>query len=64
VKPILKKHKVAKKGDFIKDISFRQRSMGYVLGVDKTTDMMKVFFPITGRKQWVVLSNYGHYMVI
>ena len=54
----------ASAGGFIKDLTIRKRSLGYVLAVDKQTNMMQVRFPKTGRDSWVVWNNHGHYKVI
>jgi|TARA_Y100001938_G_C8012448_1_gene390756 hypothetical protein len=54
----------ASKGDFIKDTSERRRSLGYVLMVDQTTNMMLVNFPKIGKRSWIVWKNLGHYLVV
>jgi len=54
----------AKEGDFIKDKSRQQRSMGYVLEINMITNMMKVKFPKIGKETWVVWENHGHYVVV
>ena len=54
----------AKEGDFIKDQSRQQRSMGYVVEINMITNMMKVKFPKMGKETWVVWENHGHYVVV
>ena len=54
----------AYKGSFIKDLTTQQRSLGYVLEVNKETNMMRVRFPKLGRDAWIVWGNHGHYRVI
>lgn len=54
----------AKEGTFIKDLSTQKRSMGFVLHVSETTNMMKVRFPKVSRDDWVVWGNHGHYKVV
>ncbi len=51
-------------GAFIKDLTEQKRSLGYVLEVNKETNMMLVRFPKLGRDAWVVWGNHGHYRVI
>ena len=51
-------------GGFIKDLTQQKRSMGFVLAVDDSTNMMQVRFPKTGRDSWMVWRNHGHYKVI
>ena len=51
-------------GGFIKDLTPRKRSLGYVIAVNKQTNMMHVRFPKLGRDAWVVWNNHGHYRVI
>ena len=57
-------NKFAFKGAFIKDLTQRKRSLGYVLQVNKETNMMLVRFPKLGRDAWVVWKNHGHYRVV
>ena len=54
----------AHKGSFIKDLTNQQRSLGYVLEVNKETNMMRVRFPKISRDAWIVWGNHGHYKVI
>jgi len=54
----------ANKGDFIKDNSPNKRSLGYVLMVDHSTNMMLVKFPKIGKRKWVSWKNLGHYTVV
>ena len=54
----------ATKGDFILDNAQSNRSLGYVLMVDHSTNMMLVKFPKVGKRSWVVWKNYGHYLVV
>jgi len=51
-------------GGFIKDLTQQKRSLGFVLAVDDSTNMMQVRFPKTGRDSWMVWRNHGHYKVI
>ena len=51
-------------GAFIKDLTEQKRSLGYVLEINKETNMMRVRFPKLGRDAWVVWGNHGHYRVI
>jgi len=51
-------------GGFIKDLTQQKRSMGFVLAVDDSTNMMRVRFPKIGRDSWMVWENHGHYRVI
>ena len=55
---------MASKGDFILDNSPSKRSLGYVLMVDYTTNMMLVKFPKIGRRAWIPHKNNGHYTVV
>jgi|TARA_R100001480_G_scaffold123671_1_gene122103 hypothetical protein len=54
----------AEKGDFIKDTSPQNRSMGHVKEINLLTNMMKVKFPKIGKETWVVWENHGHYIVV
>ena len=54
----------AKEGDFIKDASPLKRSLGIVLQVNSHTGMMQVKFPKTGKLNWVMWKNHGHYIVV
>lgn len=54
----------ATEGAFIKDLTLQKRSLGYVVHVSKTTNMMKVKFPKVHRIDWIVWDNHGHYRVI
>ena len=54
----------AEKGDFIKDTSPQNRSMGHVKEINLLTNMMKVKFPKIGKETWVVWENHGHYVVV
>jgi len=57
-------HDIAKIGCWIKD-SFRDdRSLGYVLSIDKQTNMMLVRFPKIKKDIWLVRENRGQYVVI
>jgi hypothetical protein len=55
---------VARAGDFIKDKSPMNRSLGLVLTVDEETGLMYVRFPKFGKDQWIVWENRGQYRVI
>ena len=54
----------AKVGDFVKDLSTFNRSMGFVSDVNESTGMMLVKFPKIGRNRWLLWENFGHYVVI
>ena len=54
----------AQEGGFIKDLTKQKRSMGFVVHVSETTNMMKVRFPKVSRDHWIVWDNHGHYRVI
>jgi len=54
----------AEKGDFIKDTSPQNRSLGHVKEINLLTNMMKVKFPKMGKETWVVWENHGHYIVV
>tara|TARA_Y100000296_G_C5076434_1_gene207566 strand:+ start:69 stop:263 length:195 start_codon:yes stop_codon:yes gene_type:complete len=55
---------IAKKGDFVKDLTKQQRSLGFVLEINKATKMMRVRFPKIKRDAWIMWTNYGHYEVV
>jgi hypothetical protein len=55
---------MASKGDFIKDMSPAKRSLGLVMRVDEATRMMLVKFPKTGKLDWIMWNNHGHYVVV
>ena len=55
---------MANKGDFILDNSPSKRSLGDVLMVDYTTNMMLVKFPKIGGRAWIPHKNNGHYTVV
>ena len=57
-------HTNAFEGSFIKDLTLQKRSMGFVVHVSETTNMMKVKFPKVNRIDWLVWNNHGHYRVI
>ena len=57
-------HENADEGAFIKDLTQQKRSLGYVMHVSETTNMMKVKFPKVSRVDWIVWDNHGHYRVI
>jgi len=54
----------AEQGDFIKDLSLKKRTLGYVTLVDKEVNTMYVQFPKMGTIDWVDWINRGHYKVI
>jgi len=54
----------AEQGSWIKDEWRADRSLGYVVQVDEETNMMYVQFPKTGKSNWVIWKNSGHYKVI
>ena len=55
---------IAKSGDFIKDLTPQERSMGLVLDVNRETKMICVRFPKINRDTWIMWTNYGQYYVI
>ena len=57
-------YQFAFEGAFIKDMTEQKRSLGYVLEVNKETNMMRVRFPKISRDAWIVWGNHGHYRVI
>jgi hypothetical protein len=62
--PFAAQFAVACEGDFIKDMSDQQRSLGLVMLVDKETNMMHVKFPKIGQLSWIMWANYGHYIIV
>ena len=62
--PVVAQHTIARKGDFIKDMSPKKRSLGLVMLVDKSTNMMYVNFPKIGKRIWIMWMNHGHYIVV
>ncbi len=54
----------AKPGSWIKDEYRKDRSLGYVLNVDKNTNMMLVRLPKISKDTWLVWGNHGHYVVV
>lgn len=54
----------AEKGDFIKDLTPQKRSLGFVMTVDRETNMMHVKFPKIHKLNWMVWRNRGHYMIV
>ena len=62
--PFTAQFKSAGKGDFIKDLTPQKRSLGYVLEVNKETNMMRVRFPKISRDAWIVWGNHGHYRLL
>jgi hypothetical protein len=57
-------YNTASQGSWIKDEFRADRSLGYVLNIDKETNMMLVRFPKINKDSWVVWENRGHYIVI
>ena len=51
-------------GDWIKDEFRGDRSLGFVITTDDSTDMMLVRYPKVGKDVWVVREMRGHYLVI
>jgi hypothetical protein len=51
-------------GDFIKDLTPQERSLGMVMMVDKEVNMMYVRFPKTGGFHWILWENFGQYRVV
>jgi hypothetical protein len=51
-------------GDFIKDLSPQKRSLGLVVQINEHTKLMQVKFPKTGKLNWIMWTNYGHYLVV
>ena len=62
--PFAAQYVQAEQGDFIKDLSPKKRSLGYVTLIDREVNTMYVNFPKTGRIDWVEWTNRGHYKVI
>ena len=62
--PFTTQNPVARKGDFIKDLSPKKRSLGLVMRVQESTNMMQVKFPKIGKLNWIPWKNYGHYRVV
>jgi hypothetical protein len=62
--PFTTQFTIARKGDFIKDLSPKRRSLGLVMRVEKRTNMMQVKFPKTGKLNWLMWKNHGHYLVV
>ena len=57
-------YSLARKGDFIKDLSPQKRSLGLVVQINEHTKLMQVKFPKTGKLNWIMWTNYGHYLVV
>ena len=57
-------HVKAEEGDFVKDLSRQERSLGLVERVDKRTNMMLVKFPKVNCTHWIMWKNYGQYKVV
>ena len=57
-------HKTAVLGSWIKDEYRNDRSLGYVMTIDESTNMMRVRFPKIRKDCWIVWKNSGHYAVI
>jgi hypothetical protein len=51
-------------GSWVKDSYRKDRSLGFVMSIDESTNMMYVKYPKTGKNHWVVWSNNGHYKVV
>jgi|TARA_Y100000310_G_scaffold316339_1_gene367939 hypothetical protein len=62
--PIAAPFKIAKQGDFVKDLSKQKRSLGLVMQINKETKMMRVRFPKINKDTWVMWTNYGQYKVV
>ena len=62
--PFTAQFKSAGKGDFIKDLTPQKRSLGYVMMIDRETNMMYVKFPKINALNWVVWQNHGHYVIV
>ena len=54
----------ASTGDWIKDEFRSDRSLGFVVSVDRETDMMLVRYPKIAKDVWLVRENRGQYVVI
>jgi len=57
-------HNTAELGSWIKDEFRGDRSLGFVLNIDKETNMMLVRFPKISKDTWIAWQNKGHYVVI
>ena len=64
MEPFAAQYVQAEQGDFIKDLSPKKRSLGYVTLIYKEVNTMYVQFPKTGRIDWVEWTNRGRYKVI
>jgi hypothetical protein len=64
IDPFAAPHRVAKLGDFVKDLSKQKRSLGLVTQINRETKMMRVKFPKIGRETWIMWTNYGQYLVV
>ena len=62
--PFAAPFKIAKQGDFVKDLSKQKRSLGLVMQIDKVTKMMHVRFPKINKDTWIMWTNYGQYKVV
>ena len=62
--PFTAQFKSAGKGDFINDLTPQKRSLGYVMMIDRETNMMYVKFPKINALNWVVWQNHGHYVIV
>ena len=51
-------------GSWIKDEYRDDRSLGYVISIDESTNMMLVRFPKVRKDSWIVWKNHGHYIVV
>ena len=54
----------AAEGSWIKEKFRGDRSLGFVLKIDKTTNMMHVMFPKVSQNCWLTWRNHGHYFII
>ncbi len=64
MEPFAAQYVQAEQGDFIKDLSPKKRSLGYVTLIDREVNTMYVNFPKTGSIDWIEWVNRGHYKVI
>lgn len=62
--PFAAPYRVAKLGDFVKDLSKQKRSLGMVTQINRETKMMRVKFPKIGKEAWIMWTNYGQYLVV
>ena len=62
--PFAAPFKIAKEGDFVKDMTKQKRSLGLVLEVNRETKMMHVRFPKIKKDAWIMWTNYGQYKVV